>query len=282
VRIVVLGASGFVGRHLIAALRQRGDDVVPGSLRDPEFAVRLCERAEVVVNLSGETIAQRWTTQAKARIRSSRVDATRALIDGFRKLPSEPRAYVSASAIGYYGTSETATFVESSPAGRDFLAEVCSAWEAEAARAVELGCRVACVRTGIALGTDGGALAKLLPIFRIGLGGPIGRGSQWYSWVHIDDLVGVYLHAIDAGNGPYNATAPEPVLNAVFTQAFARAVRRPAILPVPEFALRALLGQGADTVVRGQRVLPERTVAAGYQFRFADVDSAFMELFGDR
>jgi uncharacterized protein (TIGR01777 family) len=279
-RVAVIGAGGFVGRHLVAALRARGDEVVTASLRDPAAAARACSGAGAVVNLAGEPIAQRWTPQVKERIRSSRVDATRALLSGLGSVAEKPRAYVSASAVGYYGTSEDATFVETSAPGSDFLAEVCVAWEAAAMEATRIGMRVAVVRTGIALGTDGGALEKLLPIFRLGLGGPVASGRQWYSWVHIDDLVGVYLHAIDGGEGPYDATAPEPVRNAEFTTALGRALHRPAILLAPAFALRLALGDAANMVVLGQRVLPERTTASGYRFRYPQIDAAFAQLFG--
>jgi uncharacterized protein len=279
---VVLGASGFVGRHLTAQLRARGDDVVTGSVRDPAAAARICQGAHAVVNLAGEPIAQRWTATVKERIRTSRVDATRKLVDALGQFDAKPGAYVSASAVGYYGTSEDATFVETSPPGDDFLARVCAEWEAEAIRAAQYGIRVAIIRTGIALGADGVALEKLLPIFRLGLGGPIAGGRQWYSWIHVDDLVGIYLHAIDGGDGAYDATAPEPVRNAEFTQALANALRRPALLPVPEFALRTLLGEAAVTVVKGQRVLPERTVASGYRFAFPRIEAAFGDLLASR
>jgi uncharacterized protein (TIGR01777 family) len=281
-RITVLGASGFVGRHLVAALRARGDEVVTSSSRDAAAAARACDGSDAVVNLAGEPIAQRWSSEVKGRIRASRVDATQALIAALAGIEHQPRAYISASAVGYYGTSEDATFVETSAPGSDFLAVVCVAWEAAAMQAASLGMRVAVVRTGIALGTDGGALEKLLPIFRLGIGGPVASGKQWYSWVHIDDLVGVYLHAIDGGEGAFDATAPEPVRNADFTVALGRALHRPAFLPAPKFALRLLLGEAADTVVLGQRVLPERTTAHGYRFTYPQIDGAFAQLFGGK
>ncbi|MBC5798485.1 MAG: TIGR01777 family protein [Candidatus Eremiobacteraeota bacterium] len=278
--VTVLGASGFIGRPLVAALRQRGEAVTTASTREPAAAVSACDGADVVVNLAGEPVAQRWTADAKRAIRASRVDGTRAIVDGFAHLERKPRAYVSASAIGYYGTSEDATFTESSPPGTDFLAEVCAAWEAEADRAVAYGMRVTKVRTGIVLGRDGGALAKLLPIFRIGGGGRVGDGKQWYSWVALEDQIGIYLHAIDGVDGVLDATAPNPVRNAEFTQALAGTVRRPAIFPVPAFALRAMLGEGAQVVVRGQRVLPERTLATGYRFRYETIGAALRAALG--
>ncbi len=276
-RVAIAGASGFVGRHLGAALAARGDEVVAISIRRPAEAATLCEGRDAVVNLAGEPVAQRWTRDVKARIRASRVDAARALVAKLATLSRPPRAYVSASAVGYYGTSEIATFTEASAPGGDFLARVCVDWEAEAHAASQFS-RVAIVRTGIALGRDGGALKPLLPIFKLGLGGPIGSGRQWYSWIHIDDLVGIYLLAIDGGEGPFNATSPEPERNAVFTQTLGRAVHRPAILPIPPFALRALFGEGAQPIVTGQRALPERALAAGYRFTYPRLDAAFASI----
>ena len=201
------------------------------------------------------------------------------MIERFATLAQPPKAYVSASAIGYYGTSDDELFTESSPPGDGFLAEVCVAWEAETDRAAQYGMRVAKIRTGIVLGLDGGALAKLLPIFMIGAGGPVASGRQWYSWIHIDDLVNIYIRAIVTAEGVLNGTAPIAVRNADFTKALAAAVKRPAVVPVPEFALKLLFGEGASTIAQGQRVLPERTMQLGYQFRYDTIDAAFAELF---
>jgi hypothetical protein len=278
VNVTVLGASGFIGRHLCAALVARGDAVTEASLRDVDAAARACEGAGAIVNLSGESIAQRWTAEVKERIRSSRVDATHALIERLRKSAAPPKAFVSASAIGYYGASETATFVEASPPGDDFLARVCVDWEAEAVRAAEFGARVARVRNGLVLGTDGGVLGKIMPIFRLGGGGVVASGKQWYSWVHVDDVVAIYLEAIDRLEGPVNAVAPNPVRNAEFTHALAQAVHRPAVARVPEFALRLMLGDGAMVASKGQRVIPERTLAFGYRFKFTNLDTALENL----
>jgi hypothetical protein len=277
-RVTVIGASGFVGRRLAAELRARGDEVVTASLRDPDAAARACDGAKAVVNLAGEPVAQRWTAAAKARIRTSRVDAPAALIERLGTLAKPPRVYVSASGIGYYGRSQDETFDEDSPPGRDFLAGVCVEWEATAQRAGTFGMRIAIVRTALVLGAGGGALAKLLPIFKLGAGGVVASGRQWYSWVHLDDLVGIYRHALDGASGVLAASAPNPVRNATFTQALARAVRRPAIFPVPSFALRALFGEGAVVLTEGQRVVPTRTIASGYRFRFETIDAAFGSL----
>ncbi len=280
--VLLLGASGFVGRHLAKALRARGDEITEGSLRDPPGAAELAADCDAVVNLAGEPISQRWNASVKLRVEASRVDAPRRFLDALTKRSRRCDTYVSASAIGYYGTSETETFVEESPPGDDFVAGVCVGWEREARRASELGMRVAIVRTGVALGTDGGALEKLLPPFRLGLGGTIGNGRQWFSWIHIDDLVRIYIMALDSApsgvEGPLNASAPNPVTNATFTNELAASLKRPASFRVPTFALRALLGEGAELALKGQRVLPRRTQQLGFHFRFSELRDALANL----
>lgn len=278
-KVCVLGASGFVGRHLSAALQRRGNTVVTASLRDPSAAAAAAAGCDAAINLAGEPLAQRWTAQVKQKILSSRTDQPRRFLDALAASDRRPAVYVSASAVGYYGTSETETFVEENPPGADFLAQVCEAWEREALRAREFGMRAAVVRSGLALGTDGGALAKILPPFRMGLGGIVGSGSQWYSWIHIEDLAGVYLSALDGGDGPYNATAPNPVTNADFTHALGAALQRPTAMPAPPFALRLMLGEGASIVTEGQRALPKRIVEErGYAFAFPTLAAALDNL----
>ncbi|HEV2737705.1 MAG TPA: TIGR01777 family oxidoreductase [Candidatus Elarobacter sp.] len=277
-RVTILGATGFIGRHLSKALRARGDDVVEASLRDPAAAAAASAGSDVVVNLAGAPVAVRWTDASKAAMWSSRVAATRAYLEALAGVDRRPQAFVSGSAIGYYGTSRTATFTESSPPGDDFLAKLCVAWEAESDRAAALGMRVAKLRTGLVLGLDGGVLGKLLPIFRLGGGGVIASGKQWYSWIHIDDEIGIALHAIDGVDGVLNASAPQPVTNAEFTHALGHAVGRPTIVPVPGFAMTLMLGEGAAAVTEGQRVLPERTTATGYVFRHPELDEALSSL----
>jgi uncharacterized protein (TIGR01777 family) len=271
---MIIGASGFIGRHLSAALRARGDDVGIASLRDPAAAAAACAGSTAIVNLAGAPVSERWTPEHKREIERSRVDLPRAFIDALAELDEKPVQYVSASAIGYYGTSASATFTESSPPGQGFLAGVCVDWEAQAQRARELGLRVALVRTGIVLGADGGALAKLLPLFRLGLGGIVASGEQWYSWIHIDDIVGIYLRALGGFDGALNATAPNPVRNKDFTAALGSAVHRPAILPAPGFAISLILGEAASIVTEGQRVLPEATLASGYLFKYPEIGAA--------
>jgi uncharacterized protein (TIGR01777 family) len=273
-KITVVGASGFIGRHLVAALRSRGDHVVTASLRDPASAARAAAGSAVVVNLAGEPVAQRWSPSVKEAIRTSRTASVRPFVDALGALPEPPKAYVSASAIGYYGTSEDATFEESSGPGGGFLADVCVGWEAEADRAATHGMSVTKMRTGLVLGNDGGALAKLLPIFRLGGGGIVASGKQWYSWIHIDDQVGLYLHAIDGTSGVLNGTAPNPVRNSDFTFALGHALHRPTVLPVPKFALQLILGEGAEVVASGQRVMPVRSLSTGYRFRYDRVEDA--------
>jgi uncharacterized protein len=278
VRVFLIGASGFVGRHLAPALRARGDDLVEGSLRDPVRAADAAASCEAIVNLAGEPLAQRWNADVKRRIEESRVELPRRFLDALSKRSQGCRTYVSASAIGYYGTSETKTFVEESPPGDDFLAGVCLKWEREARRAADLGMRVAIVRSGVALGIDGGALEKILPPFRLGLGGIVGSGRQWFSWIHIDDLVRIYLRALDAFVGPVNACAPKPVTNATFTKELGATLHRPAVIAVPTLALRAMLGAGAGLLLQGQRVLPRRLEELGYRFEFGGLTDALANL----
>jgi uncharacterized protein (TIGR01777 family) len=277
-KITVLGASGFVGSALVAALKQRGNEVRTVSLRDPARAAEAADGSDVVVNLAGAPVIGRWTDERKAEIARSRVDLPHAFLSALERSSARPAAYVSASAVGYYGMSRTATFTEASPPGDDFLARVCVAWENEAARARALGMRVAVVRTGVVLGRNGGALGQLLPVFRLGLGGPVASGEQWNSWVHLDDHIGILLLAIDRYDGALNSTSPNPVTNREFTRALAAAVHRPAIFPAPEFALKLVFGEGASVLTEGQRVLPEATLAAGYTFGHPDIDEACVSL----
>ena len=277
-KVTILGASGFIGRALSAALAARGDDVRPASLRDPARAAAASAGSDAVVNVAGATLAARWTAARKREIARSRTELPHAYLDALAHVEPRPRVYVSASAVGYYGSSLEATFDESSPPGSDFLAGVCAAWEHEAQRARELGMRVAIVRTGLALGRGGGALAKLLPLFRLGLGGVVASGDQWYSWIHLDDLVALYLLAIDRFDGPLNATAPLPVTNREFTRTLGRVLHRPTPFPVPAFALRLVLGAGETVLTTGQRVVPEAALAAGFTFRYPALEPALAAL----
>lgn len=279
-KVAVLGASGFIGSRLAAALRARGDAVEPLSLRDPAAAAEAAAQCDAIVNVAGETIAQRWSSTVKHRLEYSRAELPRRFLDQLGRHDKRPAAYVSASGVGYYGTSETATFDESSPPGEDFLARLCTQWEAEALRARDLGMRVAIVRCGVVLDTGGGALAKMLPPFRAGLGGVVGSGRQWISWIHIEDAMRVYALAIDGIDGAVDATAPNPITNAALTHALGAAIGRPTLAPVPKIALRVMLGEGAVVLLEGQRVLPTRLLEEyGFEFEFPELAGALRNLF---
>lgn len=278
-RIAVLGASGLIGSRLTAALTARGHGVEALSLHDPAVAADAAAGCDAIVNLAGETIAQRWSSTVKHRIEYSRTELPRRFLEQLGRYDRRPGVYVSASAVGYYGTSDTATFDESSPPGTDFLARVCTHWEAQASRARDLGMRVAILRCGIVLDTAGGALAKMLTPFRAGLGGVVGSGKQWVSWIHIDDAIRIYELAIDRVDGVVDATAPNPVTNAELTHALGAALGRPTVAPVPKIALKVMLGEGATMLLEGQRVLPKRLLEEfGFEFRFTEIDAALRNL----
>ncbi len=295
-KIVISGASGFIGRRLLKTLsqsghslhvlsRHQGTNLPPGvglSAWDPvkgpppEAALR---DADAVIYLSGEPVAQRWSDEVKRRIRESRVTGTRNLVQGIAKLSRKPAALICASATGYYGTRGDEALDESSPPGSGFLAEVCVDWEREAMAAEPLGMRVACLRTGVVLHPRGGALKRMLPPFRMGVGGQLGGGRQWMPWIHLDDLANLYAFAIDNPvRGALNATAPNPVTNADFTRTLASAVRRPAILPIPVFAMKLLYGEMAQILFDSQRALPKQAESAGFRFRFPQLPAALADL----
>jgi uncharacterized protein (TIGR01777 family) len=290
--VAVTGASGLVGAGLRPALAAQGHAVLPlvrgGAPAPGERVVRWdpaagtlaaadLEGVDAVVHLAGEGIAGRWTAAKKARIRDSRLRSTALLAGTLARLARPPRVLVSASAIGWYGDRGDEVLTEASPAGAGFLAEVCREWEAAAGPAALVGIRVVHLRIGMALSRRGGGLAALLPAFRLGLGGPIGRGAQWMSWIALDDLVGAIVHALGADTlaGPVNAVAPHPVTNREFTRTLARVLRRPAFLPFPTLAARLLLGEMADALLLAStRVLPLRLTASGYAFEHPELRGA--------
>jgi uncharacterized protein len=279
-RVAVTGASGLIGTRLVAALRARGDDVTPISLREGPPSAAALAGHDAVVHLAGEPIAQRWTKAARERIRRSRVEGTRALVQALAAADPRPRVLACASGVGYYGAHADERLDEDTPPGGDFLAQICVELEREALAAAGDGVRVVVVRTGPVLDAHGGALSKMLPPFRAGLGGPVAGGRQYLSWIHLDDVVGIYLAAIDgdAWIGPVNATAPEPATNAEFSKALGRALHRPAVLPVPGAAVRVLFGEMAQVVLEGQRAVPRRALALGYRFRHPDLDEALADV----
>ena len=268
-RVTITGASGLIGSKLRQALEARGDEVIPVSLRKPGPI----ELGDVVVHLAGENVAQRWTDEARERILQSRVEGTRRVVEAINAADPKPRALISSSAVGYYGKHGDERIDESAPAGDDFLAKVCVEWEREALKA---DTRVVLVRTGVVLDTRGGALSKMLTPFKLGVGGPVASGKQYLPWIHTDDIVGIYLAAIDdeRWSGPVNGTAPEPVTNKEFSRALGRALNRPAVAPIPAFAIRTLYGDMAEIVTEGQRAVPKRTLELGYSFRFTNLDEA--------
>lgn len=293
-RVAVTGSSGFVGRALLRALEEREDEPLRvrrgkgGGLRwDPTRGFEppdALSGADAVVHLAGENVGQRWTAERKKAIRDSRVTGTRTVVDGLRSAAPRPPVFVSASAVGYYGARGDEPLEEDAPPGEDFLARTCRDWESAALAAADLGVRTVVLRFGPILGHGGGPLPRMLPFFRKGVGGRLGSGRQWMSWIHIDDLVAAILFAIDHArlSGVYNATAPEPVTNRELTSALANTLHRPAALPVPAFALRTLYGEMAGTILTGQRAVPARLEAAGFRFRHRRIEEALGDLLRPR
>lgn len=303
-KVVVTGATGFVGQRLIERLQEEGHQVL-ALVRSPDKAAKLFpsqkfpsveilgyepqssgdwQKAlsgwEGVVNLAGEPlVGDRWTPSRKREIIDSRVVGTQKIIEAIAAADPKPTVLVNTSAIGYYGTSETAVFDESSLPGDDFLASVCQAWEKSAQAVTNLGTRLVIFRFGIVLGM-GGALAKMLPPFQMFAGGPIGSGQQWFSWVHRDDLVNFILTALTdtSKSGVYNATAPHPVRMAELCQTLGKVLNRPSWLPVPNIALELLLGEAAQLVLKGQNVQPQKTQADGFQYGYETIDSALQQI----
>jgi uncharacterized protein (TIGR01777 family) len=299
-RVVIAGGTGFLGQPLTAALTQRGHHVtiLTRDLHPKESASQATaanvnfvhwsptgsagewaaslDAAGAIVNLAGESIARRWSPAQKARILESRVLATRSLVAAARSVRTPPPVFVSGSAVGYYGPLGDEPVTEDHQPGNDFLASVCVAWEAEARHAARFA-RVVCIRTGLVLARDGGALQKMLPPFRFGAGGPVGSGRQFWPWIHRQDWIDLVAWTLESGavDGPVNATAPNPVTNAVFASTLGRVIHRPAFMPAPAFAMRLLLGEMADgLLLSGQRAVPAKATHLGFQFRYSDLVDA--------
>jgi uncharacterized protein (TIGR01777 family) len=303
-QVAVTGATGMIGAALVRALVPRGDEVTalsrnaerarealgvpavtwadPKAEQPPLDALR---GRDAVVHLLGEVIAQRWSGDAKREIRDSRVLSTRNLVGSLAQLSAEerPRILVSGSGAGWYGHRGDERLDESTPEpGDDFLAQLSADWEAEARRAEELGVRVVLNRTGVVLSESGGALEKMLPFFKAGIGGPVAGGNQYVPWVHVDDVVGATIFALEneGASGPVNVTAPEPATNTELSKALGRVLRRPAFAPVPGLAVKALYGEMAEIVITGQRAVPGRLVELGYRFRWTELEAALRDATG--
>ncbi len=318
-KVAITGATGFVGSRLVQRLHGEGHQIVVLT-RNTTFAQKVfpseafpnveivaytpnasgswqsvIASCDGVVHLAGEPIGEgRWTPERKQEILNSRKLGTQKIVEAIANANPKtavattggtpatrclPSVLINASAIGYYGTSETATFDETSLSGNDFLAQVCQAWEVEATKVKDAGVRLVILRFGIVLG-NGGALGKMIPPFKLFAGGPIGSGRQWFSWIHVDDLVNLILQALTKPEieGVYNATAPNPVRMADLSQTLGQVMNRPSWLPVPAFAIEALLGDGAIVVLEGQQVIPKRTVQTGFEYKYPNLQSALTQI----
>ena len=280
-KIGIIGATGYIGSRLQAAALRSGQEVVcfsrnerSGFRRFSLDAIPDFSGLDAVVNLAGESILGLWTSQKKEKILRSRVETTRHVMEGLSRLPDGPRILINASAIGYYGDTGENPVSETSPAGTGFLAQTCKAWEEATQGSVAEKMRIVRLRIGFVTG-PGGAMRFVLPLFKMGLGGPLGNGRQWMSCIHVDDVAGLILWAIANASisGPVNAVCPEPVRNTDFTRSLARAVHRPAILPAPAFALRLALGELSRVMLDSIRVIPEVALTAGYSFRYPNVEA---------
>lgn len=299
-RALVTGATGFVGHRLLARLERpvvlsrnaarakqslaefKVDAYDWDAANEPAPAEAFAD-VDAVIHLAGEPVAEgRWTAAKKVRLRESRVAGTRNLVQTLAQLQEKPKVLVSASAVGYYGSRGDQILDESAGPEDDFLAEICVAWEAESQKAREAGIRVVNPRVGIVLGEDGGALSKMLTPFKLGLGSPLGNGKQWMPWIHIDDLVGLILHAVEHEElgGPMNGTAPNPVTNREFTKTLGKVLGRPTFFPpVPGFMLRLMMGEFGTVLLTSQRAVPKAALDTGYKFKFAELGPALRAIF---
>ena len=307
-KILMTGVTGLIGKALSQRLQGEGHQVA-GFSRSPERARDLAvdelykwepvagppptpafDGVDAVVHLAGEPIAEgRWSDERKKAIRDSRVLSTRHLVEGMRSAPAKPSVFVSGSAVGIYGDRGDEMLEEDATPSSDFLGKICQEWEAEAAAADPLGIRTVVMRTGVVLSKDGGALSKMLPAFRMGVAGPLGNGRQWFPWIHIDDIVGLFHFALTnpslvtfPGALPMNGTAPGVVTNAEFTKELGAVLHRPAFIPVPEFGLKLLFGEMAVVLTASQRAVPKAAQEAGYKFQYPELTPALENLLGSR
>lgn len=300
-RIVITGATGLIGKKLVNVLIERGDNVVifgrdlnklksvfPNSnylvewnYLKPELWKSQLEKSDAVVHLAGTNLfAKRWNENFKREIIESRRISTHNLTEAIKTCTNKPEVFISASGIGYYGDCSDSILTEESPLGNDFLANVCQAWESESATVETVGVRSVRIRTGLVLSTEDGALKQMLPSFKLFVGGPLGNGKQWASWLHIDDIVGIYVHAIDNKKliGAVNAAAPNPVRMIEFAHTLGKVLKRPSLFPVPKFVLKIVVGEAAEVVTASQRVNVKKLLESGYQFKFEQLEDAFRDL----
>jgi len=290
-KILITGGTGFIGSALCSRLVASGSyDVTvlsrsPHNVKPPLRAITDLAKLDsdvvidVVINLAGEPIAdKRWSALQKQRIMSSRIEATQQLIKFFKRVELKPRVLINGSAIGYYGIGQSSVAIgEDSTGDSSFSSQLCQQWESVAMQAELIGIRTCLLRTGIVLGKGGGALAKMLLPFKMGLGGKIGNGKQWMSWIHLDDLVGIILFCMEDEHvkGAVNGTAPNPVTNAVFTKMLGKVLQRPTFIPMPAFVVKLLMGQmGEELLLSGKKVVPTKALASGYSFKYSDVEEA--------
>jgi len=295
-KVLITGGTGFIGRALCKQLSLKGAEVTVLS-RHPEKVPELCgssatginsleeldsaAKFDTVINLAGEPIAdRRWSGSQKERLGKSRIDLTKDLLVCLKRMEQKPECLISGSAVGYYGDQGDMEVDEATAAHDEFTHQLCRDWEAEALRAEELGIRVCIIRTGLVVGKDGGFLSKMLPPFRAGLGGPIGNGSQWMPWIHMDDIVALILFLIERKDirRIFNGTAPQPVTNREFTKTLADLLKRPALLPAPALALKLALGEMSRLLLTGQRALPKAALGAGFVFRFEELRPALEDV----
>jgi len=296
-RITLTGATGFIGSRLVDRWLKQGHELhvlarragkLPQAVhfwewpdpvqRDPP--PESLEGSDAVVNLAGEPVAQRWNENVKQHIRASRVEGTSRLVKAISQLSRKPTVLINASAVGYYGSRGDEVLTEESAPGQGFLPDVCRDWEQRAQQATALGLRVVCIRIGIVLGIESGALPQMLPPFRFGIGGKLGSGRQWMPWIHIDDIAGLFDFALktETVHGPLNACSPNPVTNAEFTRQLGYALHRPTVIPVPEISLKLLFGEMAQVIFASDRALPKVALASGYQFLFPELSAALTQL----